>query len=71
MGPLHVLYSVGGAVLIRVAAAPMEEEEVVSVEVSEEVLEEEVLEEEEVSADTLWISKCNFPWTPSPQNPSA
>ena len=70
MGPLHVLYSVGGAVLIRVAAAPMREEEEVSEEVSEVVL-EEVLEEEEVSADTLWISKCNFPWTPSPQNPSA
>ena len=39
MGPLHVLYSVGGAVLIRVAAAPMREEEVVSAEVSELVSE--------------------------------
>ena len=40
MGPLHVLYSVGGAVLIRVAAAT-------------EILVDEILVEEEVSADTL------------------
>ena len=41
MGLLHVLYSVGGAVLIRVAAA------------TGEILVDEILVEEEVSADTL------------------